>query len=564
MGSVSYELRGASYKRQRWFATACVASLALISALLTGARSVWACSGGLPTTLNDLTRESVTLIRGRMLEYDAARQNGIMAVDAYIGAAPIPNTIFVSHTTPATVQGVLDMNVESCIYLFHAPPKHEQVYLAVHRDEVGRYWSVGSEFYQFTEASPTQHVFVESDTDGDGQISPEEFEGREVEEAGFAALVEELSGRSFTEPTAETPYPVTAPLVVETTDGSLFFVPVDLSTATPTTRGEISRMYAGSVHMPLSMRCGPFVDEECEVLPETDFQTYRIYEGGEPDAFLSRYGYRLASGDRVLTSAAGTSVIWDDNVLTFYQIVPNSDSPVSYIEASIALEADIGSHPPPTVWSRDSRRIAYGDRDGIWVVEVVPNSDPEIRGVQLDARLVWEASGSAIPEVVRISPSGRYLTIRDGDDEFNLDLAIGQRLTAGIVSPDDQYVLVYEADNEGVHWSVEGLARQWRREVLSFATIIQVGWLDSVTYAAAYCRSGQTDCWVTHDKIDLNLEFEGIDTGEPGRAFAISPRGDIAVITDDDTISVNRHTIDIDTDSPIANVYWLPSLFWGE
>lgn len=561
----------------RQFGLLLIAALVVIPALLTGARTAWACSGP-PTTLNVMWESSTHLVRARLVEADAAGQNSIVLVESSLGESQLPEYILVQMQTPANTQGLFDQffMAGGCTFAASPLPEHAPVYLYVSPLDNGAFRSgfvLGPDYYQFSAAQPTQVVHLDRDANHDGQIAFEEIEERAVDEAEFVALAEEIAGLSFAPPRADAPYPVTAPLVVETEDGGLWFVPLDLSAPSPIELAEIGDLYAGLLDLfhEVIGDCAPHGEVACEVRPEPGYQTFRLYRDGEPGVFLNRYGYPLESGDLLINSTAGTALIWDERTLTYYAPVPHATE--SGYHTQLQRESFPMASPArdATVWSPDARQFAYGNEEGVWLVSLTPTRFSEFSpGMVLQKRLMWPTTyGQPAPEPVRFSPFGRFLTIQDWDEEFNLDLNTGLPSPGGIVSPDERYVLTCDSPDGNTGCRVSALNRPdviFRYSILRTGErLVQAEWLHELGFVALICGADDV-CRVEYRSTELELDSrtQWQTAVEPGHALAVSPRGDLALVTDGDTISVNRHPIDIDTDSPIVNVYWLPSLFWGE
>ena len=546
----SYEDRGTSYEWRRWCAVPCISALVVATMLLTGARATWACSGPGPS-FSDLWKNSTHLIRGRVVTSDAAHQNHIVQVESYIGNPPLPNYVFVSQSSPQYIQDTIyGFTIGDCMGLGVTLPEQQSFYMLVSQTETG----VFNERYtiQFTDSELEQPLGLAVDVTGDGMTDGEgTFYFNESE---FDERVEQIAGVRFATPPENLPIPLTAPLLVETSDGTLFFVPVDFGLPYSIEPADL----ATAINL---NRFG--CRDNCSILPETGFESFKVHLNDEPSFFLSRYGQRMEDGDVVVHSSAGTSLIWQDDTVTFYAVVGGDYLQPEYITWSLTAH----SATPPTVWNPNATQFAYGDSEGIWIVDTLAsNHTGERLGEAPEARLIWPST-QAIP--IRFSERGRYLAIRDEDEELNLDLMTGSRLAGGIISPDERYLLTSRTDADGiVHWYAIDLVNPALSPEpdLTFGneTVPQIAWLDNLRFAMVSC-SQNGECRVLYRYAEAAMTtYSFAADPEPGWAFAISPRGDVAVITDDDTISINRYLIDIESDSPITNVYWLPSMFWGE
>jgi hypothetical protein len=78
---------------------------------------------------------------------------------------------------------------------------------------------------------------------------------------------------------------------------------------------------------------------------------------------------------------------------------------------------------------------------------------------------------------------------------------------------------------------------------------------------------GLDNCFVWHGEEFANLHrydsFYRPEDVEPGTEFALSSNGELAVLVDDSTLSIERRLVPVALDGAIAEMRWLPSLFWG-
>ena len=85
---------------------AVVLLLSLFAFSLAHVPTAWACSGGRPSTLNELVEAADIVVRGQLVEVDAAGQNGVMRVESYLTGEPGPEYILLTLHDPASIDFV--------------------------------------------------------------------------------------------------------------------------------------------------------------------------------------------------------------------------------------------------------------------------------------------------------------------------------------------------------------------------------------------------------------------------------------------------------------------------
>jgi hypothetical protein len=89
--------------------------------------------------------------------------------------------------------------------------------------------------------------------------------------------------------------------------------------------------------------------------------------------------------------------------------------------------------------------------------------------------------------------------------------------------------------------------------------VYKAGWLDNQRFIAVLSDGIFYGYLPT---MQYQHSFGYVYSPEPGYDFVIADTGDIAVLVDDFTISVNHVQMTLGLDAPIQEFRWLPSLFW--
>lgn len=499
--------------------------------------SVFACSGR-PLTLDELIEQDASLVYGRIVESDNAGQNHIMQVEEYLignGAEYIllsQNSVELTFGLHVGRYGGGDCNSLRTV------PMDMPVYTFVKQTDDGYYHQLGSifsnGFYYFPDSESTNQLLL-SGEEGSGV----EVIDVEVTEAEFHALLIERIENSSPTPDENLAYPAYAPLLVTTENGTQYILPLDGGDAFQITDVELAIRLTGNPYY-----AGLLTNNTLEISENYDVRI--IFESGF-STYINGYNIRLESDfetiDDVLISDNVNATFWSGNQFQIWTGNPEmfGARPARTLDGDEAVYgADFSA------WSIDGSLFAYSDVSGLWLYDTI-NEEVE---------LILEASeDGTIPYAREFSPSGRYLLSNFGGINIMIDLISGLHYPGDAISPDEQNSLYIQDDN--LYFLPLQLLQTQRFDEF---TVTDADWIDESQFVALICEP-EEDCTVLH------FDFQSSHYGryeEPGQSFLVSHSGDVAVLVDGDTISINRIVHDLSLDSPIAELYWLPSLFYPQ
>lgn len=498
--------------------------------------SVFACSGR-PWSLDEIleNRVDVNLVYGRIIESDNAGQNHIMQVEEYLIGQGAEH-ILISQNSIEMVFGlqVRRYGGGDCNRFATSPPSGEWIYMFVLQTEDGYYTQIGGTF------SEGFHYFPNADSTTIMDLSEEDDNFNVMlTEAEFRTVITERTESPFSVPAKNLAYPTYAPLLVTTENGTQYILPLNGGDAFSVTDEELAIRLIGNPYYPGLLR-----NNEVEITENYDVQI--IFESGFT-SYINGYNIRLESDfetiDDVLVSGNGNATFWSANQFQIWTGNPET----------------FGTRPPQildggedvyganfSAWSVDGSLFAYSDASGLWLYDTI-NQEIE---------LILEASADGtIPYARKFSPSGRYLLSNIGGVNILIDLISGIHYPGDAISLDEQNSLFIQDDN--LYFLPLQLLQVQRFDEF---TVTDADWVDESRFIALICEP-EEDCTVLH------FDFQSSHYGryeEPGQSFLVSDSGDVAVLVDADTVSINRRVYDLSLDSPIVELYWLPSLFYPQ
>lgn len=412
--------------------------------LIIGFRSpVYACSGGGPTPLFRLLEGVSMVVKARVLDTDTYGQTGTVEIIDYLVGGGETTTVLVSQLNPVGAIYLLDDRdgVGGCDTLAPAFTLDEEVYLFLIRNADGSYrtsvppdqFSYSTMVYRFPDPDSTALLI----TGNSGDINtPGTLTAHQVTETEFRAMVVDHGRGHSARLTGISHYPMPAPILITTTTGTSYLLPVDYG-APVLLEGEALRTLRRSS---IVGRSGSLLGVNgCNVVgcmaysPNgLDYASVTV----ENVVLISR----PVPGEGFLFSWTNEAVVvWNENTLDFYTFrYPKYDMPDYPITLLASREINLGSQwVAQAAWSADGRLLAYSDAEGLWQLDVYS---------QL-ARLLVPVSGGGMVTVARyFSPNGRYLAITQDDERSTLDTVTGEILPDGTVSPDERYLLAYDTE----------------------------------------------------------------------------------------------------------------------
>jgi hypothetical protein len=516
------------------------------------AAPVQACSG-VPSTFDYYLSVSDVIVRGQLIESDELQQNYILKVNTYLSRTAGSEYLLVSQNNPLIIQGIIDSNIggEDCNVLRRSLPKYEEGFFLLKRQASGAYW-LNDAF--FPTADTITYVFYDGTT--------RDYVTQSVSTAEFAASILELLGTRVRDPLPNSRYPATAPLVIVTENGTKYLLPVDRRSPVQLT-GALQVRYLREQFYHFD----PWDDAKCGFI-----DCYSMSPDGRTfirrSDFMFWIDYKYSEFERgdFLLSSIGMA-LWNADTLTIYVVHDTVRLSLGLLHQlrQITIKPNEKSGSAFSVWSRDGHLLAFSDAEGLWLWDVfTPDTMP---------RLLLPAEHD-IPVALEFSGKNRYLAVQRGEAKFILDLLMDTRLPFGYISPDES-LMVMCVDVEIFR---ESACRLQLWQLAPFANPagwwsyvkkdIQMQWVHDrhLIIKACYVETGicgisDADMYETQEDANwgvyLNFELK------PGRDFAVQGRN-VAILVDDNTLRVNWETLNMELDSPIAGMYWLPSLFYGE
>jgi len=537
--------------------------------MISPAPPVYACSGP-PGTLEYLLEGAEVVVRARLVESDRAQQTHIIQVEEYVIGEAGPEYLLVSQNTPALIQGQYDgiLGGGDCNVLYRSPPAEGDFYMFLRRTLAGDFLVVhglgNAHAYDFHTPGADLRVWLST---GDDPHDSEEVVPTEDE---FLALLAERAEVNPQPPVPDQPYPRQHPLLLTTEAGTRYLLPVDGGPPAAMDNETLTQMWIGWPRHYLlfwnTETCSAFAPPDCDLELVEDRYVRQIVNGA-PDVIVSPYAVPLVPGDDALYAPGSAAVaIWEGDQLAVY--APhnrsgygydlNSPSPTMGPVELTAGEAIYGADH--AAWSQDGRLLALADGEGLWVWDLAaPEESP---------RSVLAPENDTLLSPLHFSPGGRYLAYNDGTATHTLDLWNGTTLEYAIFSPGDQYGLLWNQDPDTCPdipaLALRQLAPPGTWEVSTDDQVVaDAAWLDEHRFAAVIQTDENTFEVKIFDVYDVRQPYAYLRPEViPGDMIAVSAAGDLAVRVDGQTISVNQVEMALDLDGPIAEMRWLPSLFW--
>jgi hypothetical protein len=505
--------------------------------------SVYACSGP-PTPLTWLDELSDYLIYGRIIESDVVRQSHLIQVETYIKGGQGAEYIIINQNSPATTAGLFTGNLGGgdCNYYVPSPAQGEAFYMFVKRFEDGFYGQVGGifspDYYQFPTEDSLHSVRLDDPASEDSSITI----GQEVNESQFLEIIAEMTGDTPVTSDANAPFPSFQSLLVRSENGTQYVFPIDGGAIVQPDDETLASYFAGYPgHYEIGASYCEHGTIECRAeLGASGVANLEIVEQGY-SVMLDRFNFGIQSNDLnkvddVLLSANGVSyALWQGRQLqiNYYDPIRLRDGYEVYGSAFSA-------------WSDDGSLFAYSDDSGLWLYSVA-NAD--------ERRLLIETRENAQipPYALEFSSSGRYLLAHVDGSNMIYDLASGRSIAGDAISPDERYRLDIVDGNlylRGLLESLEGYVEQ---------DVVKARFLSNEAYLALVCEA-ENDCVVVQQSF--GLPFYPSAEGEAGRDFISSEaHEDWAVLVNDNQIRLNGRLYELELDSPIALLEWIPSRF---
>lgn len=548
--------------------------IVIILAIAIPTSSTYACSGGPPPWEEWLPRlidDSDVIVVGNYDKLDDTETNGIFRVTSYLDGEGSEYLLIRSDDIRRVEnERNVDRRYPPCLMNTRVNTSSSYLYF-LSRQNDGTYTIKHSRNYQ------SAH-----------NTAWEVPEGTKLAEA-----VSEITlavGHEPQLPDTKTAYPRTTPILITTTEGQHFLLPVDTTEAVPVAESELVDLRRDQHEC-----SGP----PCTVYSPNGLDKVRLIsteqDPPEEDRSLNYIAYS-AVGERIaFSSTSDTYVLWHEDQMKLYALwYPRIGYPDDRFSDFIPSPEFITAIPAgssidyPIAWRPDGRMLAFSTDEGLWLWDALTIDYPP---------QLLVPTTSDVPVARYFSPQGRYLAITDGDRHYNYDLVTQRELPDGYVSPDDRTLLVFDtAAEDPTTLEVAYLAPGIRQsEFYPEVQYLDVAWIDDVYFYASITgfsflrykpvayesASGE----ITYEAVPYVVEepftdvvtyhSSGLHWIESEVPYAIDEiqmqdfiyeagAGLIKVSADGYHLRIGRDLLSFKTSlpAPIAEVVWLPSVFY--
>ncbi len=458
--------------RQRWI----LVIFWIILGSLIGAEKpspALACSGSMQP-IESLVESADVVVKAEIVEVDDYNVNAIVRVESYLvgeaGAEYLPVTQVSQHDIWALIDGR-----GYCGFSAQWWHLGEKRIMFLKRYDDGSYKTLTGGWdndYRFEDDTSTMDT-VHMNDDG-------EYESIALTEAELRQEISEISGQSPIEPLSDAPYPLHAPSLIQTEQGSAYILPMD--GAEPVLIGQnIDHLIAAdrfvaifqsdeihyfdrqNISAPRTLEISETIDcinYDCFTFsPNGTSMVYRLTQ--DTIQFCSGiFGCNAYQEEEIILSGQGIKfspqndgfAIWNNNKLDLYRIVTRfdydkrTDEVLDLKSATLNLDDEFSAtwSRQHTVWSPDGRKLAFSDADGLWIWDVmIPETEPQL--------FIPAAGNSRVSIPLHFSPHGNYLAIEQDERTYTLEIVSGRELPYGIVSPDERFMAAFTNRDNIMH-----------------------------------------------------------------------------------------------------------------
>ncbi len=532
----------------------------------------FACSGPQPTIFGEIN-DADLIVKGEVVESDDVQTNAIIQVESYISGAPGQQFLLVQYNTPFDIRAHIEgfRGLGDCDGWGHIPTG-EEVYFFLKSSDTG--------VYRIYQKFAFRDTFSTLSLPFPDPNHPDSAVYKSVTETEFLNLIAQIKGGSPQAPRADNNiYPAKSLLVITTTKGIQYYLPVDGSPPVEIAVKELRTENMLESFWPDEPPLQCWLHEDCSELSPNGLKA--AVQLDPNTIVLSDDSHHSLSGQAFLFAPTSDHIaIWNDDQLTILPLYYSRLSlygkrePISLHLNLISTGVEVPSHAG--VWSLDGRWFAYSDADGLWLQDVIAADAPP--------RLLLATAAGQVPTARYFSPQSHYLAFTQGDQQATLDLDSGHQFPDGLVSPDDRTLLAFDLakdptdiqiclfetgtctsndsnpnfiylpssdPNEGIYTPLTQIKR--------------VEWADRYSYFVLACDTDQSDrCGVSEFSYQYGLYDDSSPSVIAGD-YAYQPStGEIAYLVDDHTVIWNNQKRDLSPyiDSAITSIQWLPSEFY--
>jgi hypothetical protein len=529
---------------------------------------VQACSGGGNTPLEDRIAQADYVAKVRVIQTDDVGQNAFVRAERYLVGGAGPQVLFLEGETPSVIQrSRIDRNfTNECLASFDDLNVGDVFYAILKRSATGTYHGISEipfyiDFFRFPKADSQVSVYIKG------------VASSILNETQFVQLVGEISGQRSALPNLDSITPTEAPLVITTSSGADYLLPLDGRRFAPITEDLLEKVVlVGYMSRNPYIEYGGRLARAISQCPDIDCIVFHPLNTallpGDDHILLNWGDTSQLTGQGVLVSPiADGAAVWNDDTLSVYllryaisYIEPPELEQIPQLMGSLQLKTgdDLLADSHHAAWSPDSRQFAYSDAAGLWLWDALGGGEP---------RLLIPSQGEIITYPRYFSPRGRYLAVTAGDRLYNLDLISGDELDDGFFSSDDRLLLALTPTSSAGFYdlALEQFAPPDQYSPLP-VSVHQVAWLSDGWFLTVRCDEPKLDsCDILPMNIDGNVRYDvtGNVLTYGGYSFDLAGNS-YAAIVDAHTINFNGTRLDLSAtlDSDIAAIRFLPSLFY--
>lgn len=543
----------------------------------------FACSGGAPLTISSLLENSDYLVKAHPVEIDDAGQNYVLQVESYLAGGAGPEFLLYSQLDPLLVQYIYDGRSSGgdCLALRGSLDFGDTIYAFLSRTPQGYYRALSTFFEPQIHYGESGEVYVR-----DRHTLTPNVEEITLTESEFADLISQETGDNPVPPLENEPYPRKAPLIITTTSGQGYFLPIDMLSPiefTPEFLSELEEnnpLNAYGVREPYAYfsqcqagECVQFAPDGANIAIQNEDETITLIDA------------RVNGQASLFSSTSDAIAVWQECFLTVYSLgIPrlgqawSEPEVVNVASLNFDIQARCTDYANLAAWSPDGRLLAFSDNAGLWLWDVFTfNEAPE---------LLIATENETMPLARYFSPMGRYLAVMVQGENQTLDLVSGDFYPDGVISPDDRLLVNFDsvADTFSAQicsftpYSCEILPADMYYAILdetdgevahmySINQPVSTFWLsDRELLFFACSREDEEICgyfrWLKSFVIGWYARLLS-----EGYAHDYDAANDsLAIVQDANTLYINGDIIDFSDvlDSEIVSVEWSYSLFYRE
>jgi len=531
---------------------------------IASTQDVLACSGGQPSSINELIDYASVIVRGHIIAKDDSGQNAIMQVTEYLKGEGNEYILLGIISPSSIINTRLRFSGGGCFYGISALPQDREIVIFLNKYFDGTYKLGGSHHTNedYYKQQPTIGVWED-------RFGIRSY--REVTFENFISIIQRIVGTAPILPTMNNPYPLRAPMVITTELGTKYILPIDKSP--PILPSELD-MYE------------PHLDEFLEWLGISETSCWTSGCRGRSNILLDRAqithegvgieytaspfsgGYtKGGKGFAFSPTNQGIIAVWKNrrtairgNLIEYETSIQIKQYEHPFMGFPLILEMPIQTDvvfPYSGAWSPRGRYLAYADTDGIYLWDVfTQNSSPELL-IKTNHKMIHG-----------FSPMGRFLMVGNEENGFSYRLQDGSTHPIGAFSPNDRILLPYQNPSQIIYFlpNYEVATIELPDELAGYHTE-KIVWANNNRFYRLLCN--MESCFMAGGDISHRVY-----TPHPlieARNFDYDELNDQLVILRDDyhiTITTPFTTLEYDLsdvlDSPIASIEWLPSLFYYE